>query len=393
MRRMTRIKVALVKIRVILNGAYDDFAPKHIPPADRGRHSAHGDQSIHHRGVALTPEPSLHPAHREAQNQVQMIDAKPVNHQLVLHIHLVKIAVMGKLCAEPVRRFRRPACTDTIRDNQKVFLGIKRLARPEQMCGNAGREKIAPGSRGTMKQENSILRVPRLVSFQISQRRVMQLENSQGFTVVKTRVPDGKICLIRLRGFRKARKHRRRDDDKNSRESMENHRVPPGVLPRSKAARVLAGRRATGFAEGCCDCRAGASARKSLMVAREVICSGSVSSSMTAGFPDATARSNAGTNSSVVATFSPCPPKALMYCAKSGLVSEVPETRPGYTRSWCIRIVPYIWLLNTSTMGATPWWNAVASSWPVIRKPPSPTNAMAMRSGRISLAAIAAGMA
>jgi hypothetical protein len=65
------------------------------------------------------------------------------------------------------------------------------------------------------------------------------------------------------------------------------------------------------------------------MVARVVICSGFIRSSMTAGLPLATARRNAGENSPVSLTTSPCPPNASMNLAKSGLVSPVPETRPG----------------------------------------------------------------
>ena len=56
-----------------------------------------------------------------------------------------------------------------------------------------------------------------------------------------------------------------------------------------------------------------------------------------------------------------------------------------------MRIVPYIWLLNTITIGATPWWNAVAISCPVIRNPPSPTRLTTMRSGNAIFAPTAAG--
>ena len=47
------------------------------------------------------------------------------------------------------------------------------------------------------------------------------------------------------------------------------------------------------------------------------------------GLPDASARSNAGANSSVRSTRSPWPPNALAYIAKSGFLSWVPTTRPG----------------------------------------------------------------
>src|SRR5207247_121437 len=59
-----------------------------------------------------------------------------------------------------------------------------------------------------------------------------------------------------------------------------------------------------------------------------------------AGLPEAQARSNAGAKSSVRSATSPCAPNARAYAAKSGFLSSVPNTRPGYSRSWCMRIVP-----------------------------------------------------
>src|ERR1700733_12678121 len=67
-------------------------------------------------------------------------------------------------------------------------------------------------------------------------------------------------------------------------------------------------------------------ARRSVIVARVVICSGLVRNSISAGLPDSTARLNAGENSSVVVTTSPWPPNASMYLQKSGLVRVVPDT-------------------------------------------------------------------
>src|SRR5437016_3005013 len=71
-----------------------------------------------------------------------------------------------------------------------------------------------------------------------------------------------------------------------------------------------------------------------------VMASGSMRSSRIAGLPEARARSNAGAKSSVRSTTSPCAPNARAYAAKSGFLSSVPNTRPGYSRSWCMRIVP-----------------------------------------------------
>src|SRR5262249_36517008 len=56
-----------------------------------------------------------------------------------------------------------------------------------------------------------------------------------------------------------------------------------------------------------------------------------------------------------------------------------------------MRIVPYMALLKRRMIGPTPAASAVASSCPVIRKPPSPQNPTTSRSGWTSLAATAAG--
>src|SRR5665811_1985267 len=75
---------------------------------------------------------------------------------------------------------------------------------------------------------------------------------------------------------------------------------------------------------------------------------------------------------------------------KSGLASAVPCTRAGYSRSWCMRMVPYMPLLTTMKITLAPYCTAVASSCPHIRKQPSPFHDTTVRSGCTILAAIAA---
>src|SRR5207249_4060640 len=135
-----------------------------------------------------------------------------------------------------------------------------------------------------------------------------------------------------------------------------------------------------------------ASARISASVCRGVIASGSTLSSRRAGRLWARARSNAPGKSSERSTTSPYAPKACAQAAKSGLTRSVPTTRPGKRRSWCIRIVPYIPLLTTSTTIDSSSWTAPASSCPLMRKSPSPETQTTVRSGWTTLAAIAAGM-
>ena len=56
-------------------------------------------------------------------------------------------------------------------------------------------------------------------------------------------------------------------------------------------------------------------------------------------------------------------------------------TCPGKARSWCILMVPSMPLLTTITMTLSPNWTAVASSFPLIRKHPSPAMVTTVRSG------------
>ena len=56
-----------------------------------------------------------------------------------------------------------------------------------------------------------------------------------------------------------------------------------------------------------------------------------------------------------------------------------------------MRIVPYMALSTTITMTASPYCTAVAKSWPVIRKQPSPAKATTVRDGSRRFAPIAAG--
>ena len=84
-------------------------------------------------------------------------------------------------------------------------------------------------------------------------------------------------------------------------------------------------------------------------------------------------------------------PNERAKAAKSGLTSAVPLTRPGYSRSWCMRIVPYMPLSTTSTTTGSWCCTAVASSFADIRKSPSPAMQTAVRPGCTAFAAIAAG--
>ena len=56
-----------------------------------------------------------------------------------------------------------------------------------------------------------------------------------------------------------------------------------------------------------------------------------------------------------------------------------------------MRMVPYDPLLTTMRMMGSRYCTAVASSWPVIRKSPSPEKAITVRSGYTDFAATAAG--
>ena len=56
-----------------------------------------------------------------------------------------------------------------------------------------------------------------------------------------------------------------------------------------------------------------------------------------------------------------------------------------------MRMVPYMPLSTTTTMTGSSYCTAVANSCPVIRKSPSPANAITVRSGASRFMPIAAG--
>ena len=126
-----------------------------------------------------------------------------------------------------------------------------------------------------------------------------------------------------------------------------------------------------------------------------MIASGSTLRWITAGAcfaaTNSRAAASAGANPAVAVTAAPKAPKDCARAAKSGLRSSVPSTRSGKSRSWCMRIVPYMPLSNTTTMNPAPYCTAVASSWPVIRNSPSPARHSTGRSGCAIAAATAEG--
>ena len=58
-----------------------------------------------------------------------------------------------------------------------------------------------------------------------------------------------------------------------------------------------------------------------------------------------------------------------------------PTMRPGYSRSWCMRMVPYMPLSTITMMIGRSYCTAVANSCPFIRKSPSPAKHTTVRSG------------
>ena len=71
-----------------------------------------------------------------------------------------------------------------------------------------------------------------------------------------------------------------------------------------------------------------------------VTAEGSVRSSIKVDVSALRARASAGAKFSVFVMTSPAQPYDAAKAEKSGLTIVVPEGRPGYSRCWCMRIVP-----------------------------------------------------
>jgi len=80
------------------------------------------------------------------------------------------------------------------------------------------------------------------------------------------------------------------------------------------------------------------------------------------GKADFSAAMKAAAKSSVFSTVAPKPPKLRAIAAKSGFFRVVALMRPGYSRSWCMRMVPSMALSSTTAMIGRLYCTAVANS-------------------------------
>ena len=135
--RLRRV-VAAVEIRVGPDGADYHVAPHHVPPGDgrRRRRDRHG--AVHHVGVALGPQPSLHAAHRGAEHEGEVVHPEALLEEPALRLDLVAVAVVREAGLHSVARLRRAARPDAVRQDEVKPRGVEGLPRAVQVAHVGG---------------------------------------------------------------------------------------------------------------------------------------------------------------------------------------------------------------------------------------------------------------
>src|ERR1041385_7707691 len=104
----------------------------------------------------LAPNPRMHAAHRSAHHEPEMIHLQAVDEQPVLGVDHVEITVMRKPRMQAVARFAGFSMADAVRQNEKIFFSIEKLAAPEKFAGKFRPQKLCPGPRGPMQNQNGV---------------------------------------------------------------------------------------------------------------------------------------------------------------------------------------------------------------------------------------------
>ena len=156
-----------------------DPPPGPVPARDLGRQRGQRQQGVHELRVRLAPEPGVHPAHRGAHHQPQVIDLQPLGHQPVLGLDHVPVAVAGEAGAEPVAGLARPAVPDAVGEDEVVAGRVERLALAEELARELGPEEIGPAAGRPVQDEHGVADLAVLAPVRRAERAVMDAELGQ----------------------------------------------------------------------------------------------------------------------------------------------------------------------------------------------------------------------
>ena len=98
--------------RVVPDRIHERLAPDAVAADDGRRRAGQRHERVHEGRMRVAPHPSVHAAHRGAQQQPQVGHAQPVRQQPVLERDHVGVAVLREPLPQAVAGLARPAVSD-----------------------------------------------------------------------------------------------------------------------------------------------------------------------------------------------------------------------------------------------------------------------------------------
>src|SRR5579871_2715457 len=112
---------------------------------------------------------------------------------------------MGKPGVHAVRWFAGAATSDSIRHDQIIFGGVQGLAGTKELAAERRREKVLARSRGSVKQQDSVVDLTLRVLVRGADRGVMRLELRKRFTALEFEILDSEIVFFLVGIVRRSR--------------------------------------------------------------------------------------------------------------------------------------------------------------------------------------------
>jgi hypothetical protein len=145
--------------------------------------------------MALAKDPGLHPAHRGAHDQLEVIHAKVFGEQAVLCLDHVRVAVLRKSGPEPITRLRGFPVPDPIGQHDEILVGVERLPRAKQLAGELRPQELRAGTARAMADPHRVANHALRVLARLAERAVVQAKLGKRRAVGELEVADHEVAL------------------------------------------------------------------------------------------------------------------------------------------------------------------------------------------------------
>jgi hypothetical protein len=125
-------------------------------PSDLDRQARERHQCVHEVGVAITPHPGMHSAHRRAHDEPKVTHAELFGEKPVVGGDHVVVRVLGKLHMQAVAGPARLAVADAIGEDDEVPGRVQQPALAEELAREVRSEEPAPAAGRAMKDEHGV---------------------------------------------------------------------------------------------------------------------------------------------------------------------------------------------------------------------------------------------